>query len=76
MNHNDERVNTLFAEWQKCRADLQDHSQQLEAAMRQYVGESGAVPTELSDRVKALRKRCDVLFTEVVAAMKERGEKR
>jgi hypothetical protein len=76
MNHNDERVKTLFEEWQKCRADLQDHSQQLEAAMQQYIGESGAVPTELSARVKALRKRCDALFTEVLAAINERAEKR
>lgn len=73
MDPKHERVNELFNEWETCRAELRDQSQILQKAMRKYVDGKGPMPSEQAEQVHQLRKQCDTLFAQVVAAMKARA---
>lgn len=76
MDAKDQRVTAAFEAWQRCRGELQAHSQQLQKAMQKYVDGKGPLPSDISDRVHELRKECDGLFAKVLEAMKERAETR
>ena len=76
MDGEDHKVTAAFEAWQRCRAQLEAHSQQLQKAMRKYVEGKGPLPSDISDRVHELRKECDGLFAKVLEAMKERAETR
>ena len=76
MDANDERVNESFKEWQRCRAELRDHSQRLEKAMRKYVDGTGPMPGDVAAEVQELRRKCDALFKDVLEAMNDRTRAR
>jgi hypothetical protein len=69
----DQRVKQAFDAWQERRAILQKHSQLLESALKLYAEGSGPVPADLMDEVHGLRRECDGLFKEVLAAVADRG---
>jgi len=67
------RVKQAFDAWQERRAVLQKHSQLLESALKLYADGSGPMPADLMDEVHELRRECDALFKEVLAAVADRG---
>lgn len=69
----DQRVKQAFDAWQDRRAVLQKHSQLLESALKLYSEGSGPMPADLMDEVHGLRRECDALFKEVLAAVADRG---
>lgn len=69
----EQRVKRAFDVWQARRAILQKHSQLLESALKLYSEGSGPMPADLMDEVHELRRECDVLFKEVLAAVADRG---
>ena len=73
MSALDARVKARFEEWQRCRAELQEKSRQLDEAMRKHVEGTGPMPPpELIAAVPELRLRSDALFQAVVEAMYDR----
>jgi uncharacterized coiled-coil DUF342 family protein len=73
MDAHHQKVTERFKEWQRCRANLQDHSQRLEKAMQEYVAGTEPLPSALTEEVRALRKECDALFAQVLDAMNDRA---
>lgn len=73
MTDKPERVHQAFAAWQARREELQAKSQVLEAALRSYTEGTGPMPSELMDEVHALRRDCDALFKDVLAAVGDRA---
>lgn len=68
-----ERVNRAFGAWQHRRATLQGRSQLLESALRSYAAGTGPLPAALMAEVHELRRECDDLFKEVLAAVADRS---
>jgi hypothetical protein len=73
MDAKDQKVTAAFENWQRCRAELQNQSQELQKALQNYVDGKGPLPSDVSDRVHELRKECDGLFAKVLEAMKDRA---
>jgi hypothetical protein len=68
----EQKVKQAFDAWQQRRTILQRHSQLLESALKLYAEGSGPMPAELMDEVHGLRRECDALFKEVLAAVADR----
>ena len=68
------RLSLALEAWQERRAELQAHSQQLEAALTMYAKGEAPLPAELRDQVHALRRECDLLFDAVVSAARDQQD--